>query len=308
MKTNLLTLPLAALAVLPLAATPAAADGKSKAAQETAEFVLRKFGREAAKDGASALARRIERAAVTHGDDVFKAIRLAGPRGLHLIEEAGAHSRQVARLLATHGEHGAVYVASKPRAMQLVLRHGEEAAAALVKSRGVALPAVESLGKPAIRAFQAIGSPQNARRLAMMASEGGELARIGRTPEVLTVIEKYGDKAMQFIWNHKGALAVAATLTAFLAEPEPFINGAKDITQVVAKPLAEVPSIAAKEGTAEVARKTNWTIVFLAIIAALTLLAGARRRLLPSAVAAALTAGKRLLAYVAPFATAKGRE
>lgn len=271
---------LLALATLALAATPAAADGKSKAAQEAAEFVLRRFGREAAKDGASVLARRIEQAAVTHGDDVFKAVRMAGPRGLHLIEEAGAHSKQVARLLATHGEHGAVYVASKPRAMQLVLSHGEEAAAVLVKSRGVALPAVESLGKPAIRAFQAIGSPQNARRLAMMAAEGGELAKIGRTPEVLAVIEKYGDKAMQFIWNHKGALATTAVLTAFLAEPEPFINGARDVTQTVVKPIADVPAISAKEGAAEVARNTNWTIVFLTVIATLTLLVAARFRLL----------------------------
>jgi hypothetical protein len=295
---------LAIVAGLALATPNAFAQAKAKLSQETAEFVLRKFGREAAKDGVSALARRIERVAITHGDDVFKAVRLVGPRGLHLIEEAGAHSRQVARLLAVHGEHGAVFVASRPRAMQLVLRHGEEAAAALVKSRGVALPAVESLGKPAIRAFQAIGSPQNARRLAMMASEGGELARIGRTPEILAVIEKYGDKAMQFVWRHKGELAVTAALAAFLAEPEPFINGAKDITQAVAKPLAEVPAIAAREGAAEVARKTNWTIVFLAIIAALTLLAGARWRIFPSAVAAVLTASKRLLAHVSPPAAA----
>jgi hypothetical protein len=267
------------LATLALAVPTAVADGKSKAAQEAAEYVLRKFGREATKDGASALARRIEQAALTHGDDVFKAVRRAGPRGLHWIEEAGAHSPQVARLLAIHGEQGVVYVASRPQAMQLVLRHGEGAAAALVKSRGVALPALESLGEPAIRAFQAIGTPQNARRLAMMATEGGELAKIGRSAEVLAVIEKYGDKAMQFVWNHKGALAVGATLTAFLAEPEPFLNGARDITLAVAKPLAEMPAIAAKEGAAEVARKTNWTIVFLAFLAVLALLAAARGRL-----------------------------
>lgn len=267
------------LAVLPLAATPAAAGGKSKAAQEAAEFVVRKFGKEAAKDGASALARRIERAALAHGDDVLKAVRRVGPRSLHLIEEAGAHSKQVARLLAVHGEQGAVYIATRPKALQLVLRHGDEAAAALVKSRGVALPAIESLGKPAVRAFGAIGSPRNARRLAMMAADGGELARIGRTPEFLAVIATYGDKAMEFIWKHKGALAVTAVLAAFLAEPEPFINGAKEITQTVVKPIADVPAIAAKEGTAEVARKTNWTLVFLALIAALALLAAARWRL-----------------------------
>jgi len=267
------------LIVLALATPPASADGKSKAAQEAAEFVLRKFGREAAKDGASALARRIERAAVAHGDDVFKAVRLAGPRSLHLIEEAGAHSKQVARLLAVHGEQGAVYVATRPKALQLVLRHGDEAAAALVKSRGVALPAIESLGKPAVRAFKAIGAPRNARRLAMMATDGGELARIGRTAEVLAVIEKYGDKAMEFIWNHKGALTVTAALAAFLAEPEPFINGAREITQTVVKPIAEVPVIAAREGSAEVARKTNWTLVFLTMIAAVALLVAARWRL-----------------------------
>jgi hypothetical protein len=285
MRIKPLILTLAALAAWALAAPPVAADAKSKAAQEVAEFVLRKFGKEAVKDGAQALARRIEKAALAHGSDVvYQAVKRVGPRGLHLIEEAGTHSKQVARLLASHGEHGAVFVASKPRAMQLVLKHGEEeVAAALVKTRGVALPAVESLGKPAVRAFQAIGTPRNARRLAMMAAEGGELAQIGRTPELLAVIEKYGDKAMRFIWKHKGALAVTATLTAFLVEPEPFLNGVKDITQAMAentvKPLAEVPAIAAKEGAAEVARKTNWTLVFLALIAVLALLAAAKWRL-----------------------------
>ncbi len=292
------------LAVLALAAAPAAADGKSKAAQEAAEFVLQKFGREAAKDGASALARRIEQAAVAHGDEVLKAVRLVGPRGRHHIEEAGVNSKQVARLLATHGEQGAVYVATRPQAMQLVLRHGEEAAAALVKSRGVALPAALSLGKPAIRAFQAIGSPQNARRLAMMAADGGELARIGRTPELLAVIATWGDAAMSFIWNHKGALAVTATLAAFLAEPEMFINHAKDLSKVVAenvvKPLADVPAIAAKEGAAEIARKTNWTLVFLVIIAAIVLWAAATWRLFAPAAAALLAVLKRLLPHVRP--------
>lgn len=268
-----------ALAALALAATPAAAGGKSKAAQETAEFVMRKFGRKAARNGASALARRIERNAIVHGDDVIKAVRKVGPRSLHMIEEAGSHSKQMARLLAVHGEEGAVYVATRPKALRLVLRHGDDAAAALVKSRGVALPAIESIGKPAVRAFKAIGTPRNARRLAMMTSDGGELAMIGRTPEILAVIGKYGDKAMEFIWEHKGALAVTATLAAFLAEPEPFINGVKEITQTVAKPIAEVPAIAAREGSAEVARKTNWTLVFLTLIATLALLAAARWRL-----------------------------
>ncbi len=272
-----------ALLSLSLTALPASADGKTKAAQEVAEYVLQRFGKEAAKDGTQALARRIERAAVAHGDEVFKAVRLVGPNGLHLIEDAGTHSKQVARLLAQHGEHGAVFVASRPKAMQLFLTHGEEAAAALVRTRGVAQPAIEAFGKPAALAFQSVAKPQNARRLAMMAAEGGELAKIGRTPEVLGVLEKYGDPALEFVWRHKTLFASAAVLTAFLADPEPFITGAKDITQVVAentiKPIASVPAIVAKEGAAEVAKGTNWTLIFLAMIAAPALLVAARWRL-----------------------------
>ena len=106
---------------------------------------------------------------------------------------------------------------------------------------------------------------------------------------------------MSFIWRHKGALAVSATLAAFLAEPQAFISGAKDITQIatenvvkpVVQPLAQVPGTIAKESAAEVARHTNWTLVFTSGIAALTLLLAAfgRRltRLLPAAAASAAT-------------------
>jgi hypothetical protein len=276
MRNHRITLVLAAVAALAAVAPSAFAQAKARLARETAEYVLQRFGREAARDGAQALARRIERAAVAHGDEVFLAVRRAGPRGLQLIEEAGAHSRPVARVLAAHGEEGAVFVVSRPGAMRLLTQHGDEAAAVLVKTRGVAEPAIETFGQPAVRAFQALGTPQNARRLAMMAAEGGELARIGRTPEVLGVLARYGDPAMEFVWRHKGALATTAGLAAFLADPGAFISGAKDITDIVAtnavKPLAEVPGIAAREGAAEVARRTNWTLVFLAPVAAAALL------------------------------------
>ncbi len=280
MTAHSFALSVAALAILALGASSATAEGKTKAAQEVADYVLRRFGKEAAKDGAEALTRRLERAAIAHGDDVFKAVRVVGPRGLHLIEEAGAHSKQVAKVLARYGEPGAVFVVSRRRAMQLFLQHGEEAAAVLVSTRGVAEPAIEAFGKPAIGAFQSIAKPRNARRLAMMAAEGAELSKMGRTPEVLGVLAKYGDPALEFVWRHKVALASAAVLAAFLADPGPFITGARDITQIVAenavKPVAEVPAVIAKESAGGVARRTNWTLIFLASIAVGTLLVVAR--------------------------------
>jgi hypothetical protein len=99
-----------------------------------------------------------------------------------------------------------------------------------------------------------------------MLAENGTLAKMGREVEVLEVIGKYGDRAADFIWRHKGALAVGATLTAFLANPEPFLDGTQVLVGTVAenvvRPIAEVPGKVATE----VAKGTNWTAVFLTVL------------------------------------------
>jgi hypothetical protein len=164
--------------------------------------------------------------------------------------------------------------------MKLVLQHGEGAAGVLVKhAGGIAEPVVERFGTGAVRALEAVG-PQGGRRLAMMV-EGGELAKIGRSEELLQLIAKYGDPAMDFIWRNKGSLAVGTTLAAFLASPETFLNAAQGMTRTVAenavRPLVEVPGVAVKEGAGEVARRTNWTLVFLCLIASVMLYVFARR-------------------------------
>jgi hypothetical protein len=234
---------------------PARAQGR-KVAQETADYLLQRFGREAAREGATTLARKIEIYAARHGDEFLKAVRQVGPRTFHLIDEAGAHGNQAVRVLAMHGEHGATWVVTRPKGMQLFLQHGDEAAAMLVRHKGIAEPVIDRLGRPAIKALQATNT-QSCRRLGMML-ESGEFARLGRSQEVLDVIGRYGDRAMNFVWEHKGALATAAGLTAFLANPEAFINGTAKMAQIVGEN-------AIKPVVTEVARGTNWTIIFLAV-------------------------------------------
>jgi hypothetical protein len=259
---------------------PALADAKSRLAKEAAEYVMQRFGRQVAKEGVGSLAGKIESYAARHGDGFYAAVRRVGPRAFRLVEEAGEHSPQVVGVLSRFGEDGAVWVVSRPRAMKLFLQHGEEAAAVLAKTHGVAEPVVVALGKPAVTAFESLATKQSARRLAMMASEGGELAAIGRTPEVLGIIGKYGDPAMEFLWRHKGVLTSGVVLAAFIADPGPYISGAREITQVLAentvKPLAEVPGTIAREAADEVAKGTNWTFVFGLGVVALSGLAALR--------------------------------
>jgi hypothetical protein len=160
----------------------------------------------------------------------------------------------------------------------LFLKHGDAAAAALVKHKGIAEPVIERFGQPAVRALQA-SNMQSGRRLAMML-EGGELAKIGRSQELLDVIARYGDRAMTFVWQHKGALTTTAGLTAFLANPQAFITGARDITQIVGenaiKPVAQAPGAVATE----IAKGTNWTVIFLVAGAAGLLYLAAKSGLL----------------------------
>lgn len=266
-----------ALLIVLTACGPVLAGGRSKAVQETAEYVLKRFGRQAVREGAGGLGRKIETYTARHGDDFLKAVRQCGPRTFHLVDEAGAHGGKAVKIMARHGEAGATWVVARPKAMRMVLQHGEEVAGVLVRHPGVAEPIVEHLGQPAIKALRATG-PRASRRLAMMV-EDGSLAKIGRSEEVLEVIAKFGDKAMSFVWKNKGALATTAVLAAFLSSPEPFITGAKDITTVAVKPIAEVPSVVAKEAARDVARNTNWTLVFSVGVLAATGLVLARWRL-----------------------------
>lgn len=138
------------------------------------------------------------------------------------------------------------------------------------------MPLVSSLGRPAARALAAL-APRQARRLAILA-DSGDLARIGRTPELLAVVARFGDRAMAFVWGHKGALAVSATLAAFLADPRPFLDGAKNLAVAVARPLAEVPGRVALAA----ARSIAWWIVGLCGAVFLGFVAIRRLRRVPS--------------------------
>jgi hypothetical protein len=210
-------------------------------AQETAKFVLKKFGKKVVSEGAESFAERISSSALRHGDDVIRAVRRVGPSALSLADEAGEKAPQVLRLLAKHRDDAAVWVIRRPAGMKLLSRYGDDAAEALIKHKGLAKPVIEKMGTPALKALGAVG-PQQGRRLAMMA-DAGELASLGHTTELLQVIAKHGDGAMNFIWRNKGPLALGTSLTAFLANPEAFINGtnrlAGTIGDAAVKPLVQ---------------------------------------------------------------------
>jgi hypothetical protein len=232
----------------------------SRAIREAVEFAGRKFGKEVAEEGAERLAVKMTQLAGKYGDDVVvAAFKKVGPRAGRIVGEAGEHGAVALRLLAQHGDD-ALPIVARATTLKAVAHYGDDAATAILKHGNVGEEMIERFAHEGAEALARI-TPQNGRRLAMLAAENQ------LKPELVSVVTRYGDEACDFIWRNKGALAIGATLTAFVASPEEFLDGTQQLTATVAetalqplaeaavRPLAEVPKAVATE----VARNTNWT-------------------------------------------------
>ena len=158
---------------------------------------------------------------------------VAGPaRG----DLAGTAAREVAERLG-RGLRGT--------AARRAVRHVDDAVRAVAPHLNVGMTVVPLAGSSG-RAMAAL-APRNARRLAILA-EDGALARSGCWGELVAVIERHGDRAMDFVWRHKGALAVTTALATFLAEPEVFLGGGRELIGGAVKEATQ--PIALMAGTA----------------------------------------------------------
>lgn len=236
---------------------------KAAIAREAAEYLLGRFGKEASEIGVETMTKKIGVLTTKYGDDTVAAIKKVGPSSFKYIEEAGEHGgSQVVKIMAKYGDDS-IHIITKPGRMAVFLQYGDDAAAALVKHGGISENLIKQFGSPAANALNHVSS-QNARRIAMMA-ESGELATIGKTPEVLSTIGKYGDKAMEFVWKNKGALATTSAITAFIADPEPFINGVKDIAKVPVEKISELPNAMVET----LGKNTNFTLIAIVVVVSL---------------------------------------
>ena len=233
----------------------------AKAIGEAAEYVMKTFSREAAEQGAADAD-----VADDADDDGIVAVRKLGPRGMQLIEKAGKNGLDAVKLINRYGDD-AVWVISKPKGMAIFVNYGDDGAKALIRHKGIAEEVIEAHGTTGVRALNAVGT-REARQIAMLQKDG--VIKVGEQgDELLDVIARYGDKAMAFVWRNKGALAVTAGLGTFIANPEAYIDGGKElIVEGVSRPATEIGK--------EVARHTNWTVLGIAGIGALGALAAWR--------------------------------
>ena len=235
----------------------AVAQGKLGIAKEVVEQLAKKFSKEVSEEGLEKLTAKVQSVLARTGDEGIEAIEKVGPRAVKLLESSGDEIASAAKLLAKHGDE-AIEVLDSPVRRGLLATLGDDAAEALVKHGVVAEKILTASGAPAARALTNLSS-QNARRLVML-SDDAATAKIASSPDVLGVLTRYGDKAMDFIWRNKLALSTASVLAAFIANPEPFLDGTLQLAETgletistnVAKPIAE-----------KIGANTQWTLVLI---------------------------------------------
>jgi len=226
---------------------------QSAAARRAAREVVEVFGREAVEAAEPRVAKLIE----AYGDDVVAALRKVGPPGVQAIERFGAPGMKI---LSRWGDDGVRLLAMEgDSAVAAMTRYGDEAVEIMVRHPGVGRDLVTRFGEQALRTRLTTESVKTLNRLA------DDIARSGRTAEIFGVIEKFGDRACEFLWRNKGTIFLASVLVAFLHDPQPYLDGVK---QLVVQPASEVAR--------DAAGRTNWTAVVIIIVLIASVYVGLR--------------------------------
>jgi len=174
---------------------PALAGPTSAAIRETAEYVMKKFGRGSAGQTVDEVADAATTVVARYGDDALPLVKNAGHRGFAALDAAGDQAPDVIKLYARKGNE-AVRVISEPKKLSIFLKHGDSAADALIKHPGVADDLIAKFGDDASGALNSV-SKRSAQRLGMLADEG-VLTATPRSSELLGVVGRYGDAMRRF--------------------------------------------------------------------------------------------------------------
>lgn len=214
------------IVILAFGMSLAQASPATSALRDTSEWIVKRFGPGAAGKTVDEVAVATARVVARHGDEALPLLRTMGHAGFKALEEAGESAPSVLKLFARRGED-AVWIISQPRKLAIFLKHGDSAADALLKHPGIADDLLARFGNRAVAPLNAL-ERSGAQRLAMAAQEG-VFEKTAQSGALLDVIGKHGQRALDFIWNNKGKLAVAAVLGTFVADPEPYLTGARQL-------------------------------------------------------------------------------
>ncbi len=177
---------------------------------------------------------QLVRLSTRYGDDGVKLASISGYKGLKVITNASDDvGRKLVGVFRRMGAR-AVPVINNKTSRALFLQYGDNAANAIIRHPGLAEQIIVKYGSKGASLVKGLGD-QGAYRLTKLFVRNKALVKNGE--KYIDVVQRYGSKALNFIWDHKGALAVASIGATFLNNPEPYINGTVKLASI---PLSAV--------------------------------------------------------------------
>ncbi|MCA9806216.1 MAG: hypothetical protein KC777_29815 [Cyanobacteria bacterium HKST-UBA02] len=179
-----------------------------------------------------------------------------------LVPQAGKLLRRSPRSLDTMGQ-------------TLTHSAGRQATAKLIgQSDEIAKSVIGRFGDSGAKAMKSL-SKEGTEKLASMADE---LAKSGNAKTWLDWIARSGDKGMDFLWNHRGSVAVLTVSSVALMQPAEVVQAGEEVItktidvvgSQVAKPLIEESAKQIARPIAEQAgARFPWTMIWVAMFGGL---------------------------------------
>lgn len=235
-----------------------------KTVRELAEAVAEQLGKKGSTELVEQTTKELMEVTARCGDEALVAVERHGVSALRVMKNAGAEAGEyLPKAINTYGSD-AIRLAESS-AGRAVLRDGNQAVIkALARHSEAALPMIREVGESAARALGNVDYANGRRLIQMYRDRSFNQADFD---QLLRVIEKYGDRACEWIWRNKKVLLAAGAVTVFAKDPVPFINGVKEL----AKALGEVGIGAVKEIVLQKVNVNLWIGVGLVAVGLLWL-------------------------------------
>ena len=282
-KTLAFYLVLLILFVLMATAGAAPVAAGARVVRETAEMVLKQSGKRASREMLEQTVRQLDAIALRCGPESIAVIRKHGSAAYRLFKEVGEEAGpDLVRTLQRYGDD-ALRIGQTAAGRRVLINGSSDAIRAVARHSDAVIPLIQRHGEDGARALSQVNA-QNGRRLVHLANSRTFPEQ--NLHELMGVVERHGDRAMDFIWRNKGALAVGATLVTFNRNPQPFIDGTAILVESGFK--AVVRTVATAVQTA--ASKVRWNLWIPVVIGLFGLKFISRRRARPAASHAAVAA------------------
>lgn len=201
-----------------------------KTVREVAESVAEQLGKTGSKELIEQASKDLAEVTARCGDEAPVAVERHGASALRVMKNAGNEAGDyLPRAINQYGSD-AIRLAESP-AGRAVLREGNQSVIkALAKHSESALPMIRDVGESAARALGNVDYVNGRRLIQMHRDRSFSQADFD---QLLRVVEKYGDRACEWIWRNKKVLTTAGAVAVFAKDPMPFIDGVIDLARVL---------------------------------------------------------------------------